>query len=80
MKFLVERASEWGDEVAPCEEAVLEEFYVARWNDTFKRWTVKFDSVEELVEFTKREGKVVIDWNIYSIGLPTITIYDYYIE
>ena len=80
MKFLIERASEHYDEVAPCEEAVYEEFYAEIWNEIIKRWTIKFDSAEELIEFTKREKRVVIDWNIYSLGLPTIIIYDYYIE
>ena len=80
MKFIIERASEWRDDVAPCKEAVREEFYIDRWNQTIKRWTINFDSAEELVEFTKREEKVVIDWDVYSIGLPTIAIYDDYIE
>lgn len=80
MKFLVERASEWRDEVAPCDGAVLEDFYLEGWNEVVRRWTIKFDSYEELVEFTKREKRVVIDWSIYSLELPEITIYDDYIE
>ena len=80
MKFLVERASERNDEVAPCDGAVYEEFYLEIWNEIFKRWTIKFDCAEELIEFTKREKRVVIDWNVYSLGLPTIIIYDDYIE
>lgn len=80
MKFLIERASERYDDVAPCEGAVREEFLVEIWHDIFRRWTIKFDSAEELIEFTKREKRVVIDWNVYSLGLPTIIIYDAYIE
>ena len=80
MKFLIERASERYDEVAPCDGAVYEEFYAEIWNEIVKRWTIKFDSCEELVAFTKREKRVVIDWNVYSLGLPTIIIYDDYIE
>ena len=80
MKFLIERASERYDKVAPCDGAVYEEFYAEIWNEVVKRWTIKFDSCEELVSFTKREKRVVIDWNVYSLGLPTIIIYDDYIE
>ena len=80
MKFLIERASEPYDEFAPCDGAVYEEFYLEIWNEVVRRWTIKFDSYEELVEFTKRMNRVVIDWSVYSLGLPTIIIYDDFIE
>ena len=80
MKFLIERASERYDEVAPCDGAVLEEFYNERWNEIVKLYTITFFSFEELVEFTKKAERVVIDWGVDWIGLPTIIIYDDYIE
>ena len=80
MKFIIERASEPYDRLPPCDGAVLEEFYNDRWNVVSKFYTITFASYEELINFTKQMVRVIIDWNEDWTGLPSITIYDDYIE
>ena len=80
MKFIIERASEPSNEVKPCEEAVREEYYDDIWKAVFPYYTITFSSYEELIAFTQREEKVIIDWACGRIGLPCILIYDDYIE
>jgi hypothetical protein len=58
MRFLVTRSSTWG-EGQPCDEAVEVEPNDIGWK--FKiNWQVDFDTLEALMEFCKREGRVVI--------------------
>lgn len=67
MKFEVTRTS--GGEESPCDEAFVDG--KNEWNEDL--YFVEFNTIEELVEFTNKYGKIILkdDW---------IEIYDDYRE
>ena len=118
MKFTIRRASEWNDEVSPCEEAkrdsivrvetrtlyTTEEFdaefsnregkwlsvganhrvdengWITRDNGMIDVWSVEIDTIDELMEFCKKYGDVVIGDCMCNKAYKEILIYDDYIE
>lgn len=48
-------------------------------NEVFPRWKIKFDSIEELMNFTQKHKKIVL--KSLKGSVPTgIIIYDYWLE
>ena len=83
MIFEIERASNWGDGVdkPPCDKAYKTEITLTNgWNETktVKIYVVNIDTLEELMQFVEREGKIVV----YPArnATPQISIYDDWIE
>lgn len=83
MIFEIDRASMYGNftETKPCDEAYKTEITQTNgWNETktVKRYVVNIDTLEELVQFVEREGKIVV----YPArnATPQITICDDWIE
>lgn len=70
MKFIVSRASQHGSDCRPVKGAV----------SNGDRWTIEINSLEELEEFIKINGRVIIGEG-FSSPLPLrMVIYDDYIE
>lgn len=69
MKFQVIRTSQWKSE-KPCEEAV-------KRNDI---WVIELNTLEDLINFVRKYGDVVIYESMYKEYPYTIEIYDYYRE
>lgn len=65
MKFEVTRTSTWFEEDIRCEEARQEEF----------GWVVEINTLEEIIEFIKKYGRIVLDADKKD-ELPKIEIYD----
>lgn len=83
MTFEIDRASMYGNftETKPCDEAYKTEITQTNgWNETktVKKYVVNIDTLEELMQFVEREGKIVV----YPArnATPQITIYDDWIE
>lgn len=77
MKYIVRRASVWGD-VQPCEEANQE--YISYKDGKEKVWMVEIGTIEELMNFQQKYGDIIIGYSIIYEGYPDILIYDDYIE
>lgn len=78
MKFLVRRASKWIDEDIFVDEAKHEEFnYNGR---TLDLYYVDINTLEELIAFENKYGRLVIGDNIFDDRYKQILIYDDYIE
>ena len=78
MKFLVKRASKWIDEDILVDEAKHEEFnYNGR---TLDLYYVDINTLEELMAFENKYGRLVIGDNIFDDRYKQILIYDDYIE
>lgn len=78
MKYIVRRASQWNDEVKPCEEAKQEN--VSYKGRKQKVWIVKIGTIKELMNFWSKYGDFIIrDSTLYK-GYYEILIYDDYIE
>jgi hypothetical protein len=99
MKFIITRASHWGDD-QPCEEATPETYTVTQqrlvryvtkgWlneghdhheegdmslrSAEMVRWVVDINSLEQLMEFQKKYGRIIIQYD------NELKIYDDYIE
>lgn len=71
MKFEVERTSDIFGHEPPCKEAVLVDDKSA-----FKTYTMEINSLEELMEFIKKNGEIVITPPHTSSNLYIIEIYD----
>lgn len=86
MTFIVTRTSHFGNETAPCEEARREAVGVTystlrgdvRGNELV--WTVEIGSLEDLLSFSSRHGRIVITADVPFTGLPRVEIYDDYRE
>ena len=64
MIFTISRASDWRkNKSSPCKKAFKEN----------NQWFIEFDTLEELINFTKEEGEIIMDSS-------QITIYDDYVE
>lgn len=78
MKFLVRRASVWLGGDVYVDEAKCEEFnYNGR---TLNLYYVEINTLEELMAFEKKYGRLVIGDNIFDDRYKQILIYDDYIE
>ena len=77
MKYIVRRASVWGN-VKPCEEA--KEEYIPYKDSKTKVWMVEIETIEELMNFQQKYGDIIIGNSIIYKGYADILIYDDYIE
>ena len=77
MKFIISRASQWAEQ-QPCEEAKEEEFIYG--NRILKRWTMEFNSLDEIMNFKSKYGDIVIRDSYVTDDVQEIVIYDDYIE
>ncbi len=68
-RFSVTRASHFRDDGAPCVGAIPGEE-----RGSYRQWFVEIGSLTDLVLFIKREGKIILDYDL------SITIYDDYVE
>lgn len=78
MKFSITRTSaQWIDAPKPCEEAVLESRYLCAKDGDYELWNneyrIEIDSLQELVDLTKKYGEIIINGN-------SLEIYDDYRE
>ena len=81
MKFVVERTADYTDE-KPCAEACRDMVtYVNPMGkeETKALWTVDFKTVDDLMRFFNEYGDLVIRRGFWN-GLPTVEIYDDYME
>ncbi len=78
MKFMIKRTSA-GDDKCPCDESHREEFVYSDGIQT-TRWFIEINTLEELIEFSKTYGLLVVGlaWEDWSI--PFVEIYDDYRE
>lgn len=82
MKFIISRTSEWGDS-SPCAEAKKTGFLIAEKHSNKKTeieaWTVDFDSIEDLVNFSKKYGNLMINNELLpNVKFPGIVMYGGY--
>lgn len=56
---------------------INEEGYIQRY-EYRECWVIEFKTLEELYDFIKKHGAIIIEQYLYTI--PTITIYDDYVE
>lgn len=73
MKFEITRTSTWFEEDIRCEEARQEDY--VKNNHLCKRWVVEINTLEEIIEFIKKYGRIVLDAD-ERYELPKIEIYD----
>lgn len=78
MKYIVRRASQWNEEVKPCEEAKQETIVCE--NGKKKAWMVKIGTIKELMDFQYKYEDIIIGDSILYKGYHEILIYDDYIE
>lgn len=78
MKYIVKRASQWSNEICPCEEAKQE--LVTYKNKKEKVWMVKINTIKELMDFRNKYGDIIIRSSILYGEYDEILIYDDYIE
>ena len=64
MKFLVTRASNWVNEE----------------DDSINSVFIEINTIEELIEFYKKHGKIIIGENLFHKENMELIIYDSYIE
>ena len=70
MIFKVRRASELGNHNSPCKEA----------KEVNNYWFVEIKTLEELITFRNKYGKIIVDKSYLVDNQYEIIIYDYYIE
>ena len=78
MKYVVRRASQWNDEIKPCEEAKQEN--IPCKDGKKKVWMVKIGTIKELMNFQSKYEDIIIRDSILYKGYHEILIYDGYIE
>lgn len=86
MRYFIERASErWDNQCtdAPCEGAIAGSWTIELEGGITEKlkWVIDIDTLEELMEFIKREGEIVISPAQPKRGAiyPHIVIYDGYL-
>ena len=77
-KFVITRASTFGDDEAPCANCKLLEA-LSDFPENVD-YSIEFKSIDELLDFTKEHGSVIVSGKNYTHDLPSITIYDDYVE
>lgn len=78
MQYIIRRASQWRDDVCPCEEAKQET--ISYEGKKAKVWLVKIETIRELMNFRNKYGDIIIRDSILYEGYYEILIYDDYIE
>lgn len=83
MKFIITRTSEWDDDRSPCAEAKRTKFLIVEKSSNRKiereEWTADFDSIEDLVDFSKKYGNLMIDNELLpNVEFPGIIMYGDY--
>lgn len=78
MKYIVRRASQWDNEVKPCEEAKQENIPYKDRKE--KVWMIRIGSLKELMNFKDKYGDIIVQDSIIYKGYNEILIYDDYIE
>lgn len=78
MKYIIKRASEWDDEISPCEEAKKETIIYK--DNKEKVWMIKINTIKDLMNFQYKYGDIIIRDSIIYKGYSEILIYDTYIE
>ena len=78
MKYIVKRASQWGNKIKPCEEA--KQITVPYKEGKEKVWIVKIGTIKALMDFQYKYGDIIIGDSILYKGYHEILIYDDYIE
>ena len=87
MTFLIRKTSIWNntpwyeaDTVQPCEEAREDIYTDVDWDGSVvrtRRWLMDFDTMDDLMEFVKKHGDVVVQkGNVCTEMIPVIEIYD----
>ena len=81
MKFLVTRTSIYDYDSPPCEECNKEIrlFKICGKEEYRGCFTIEINSLEELISFEEKYGKIVIQDNEY-FNMKEIEIYDYWRE
>ena len=77
MRLMVSRTSSWGEK--PCEEAKLE-CYTKKCGDgtttdNYKRYVVRFNSLQDVLRFIQKYGEVVMGYD-EGQEMYTVEIYD----
>lgn len=80
MKFKVERTSMRYRELKPCEEAYEGNILWIGSDKYIKCWYVDINSLQELLDFEKKYGDIIITTSLFDNKTPVIEIYDYYRE
>ena len=80
MKFIITRTSDYGDYSSPCAEAKKTGFLITeRYSNKkteIEAWTVDFDSIEDLVNFSKKYGNLMIDNELLpNVEFPGVVMY-----
>jgi hypothetical protein len=78
MKYIIKRASEWNDEISPCEEAKKETIIYK--DNKEKVWMIKINTIKDLMNLQYKYGDIIIGDSIRYKGYHEILIYDDYIE
>ena len=78
MKYIVRRASQWGNKIQPCEEAKQET--VTYKDSKEKVWMIRINTIKQLMDFQYKYGDVIIRDSIIYKGYSEILIHDDYIE
>lgn len=82
MKFIITRTSSWNDS-PPCEEVKREIVNNGRSGEDYREhnvWTIEINTLEELINFTNKYGRIVIEEYWLNNRYKEIEIYDYYRE
>ena len=78
MKYIVKRASQWGNKIKPCEEA--KQITIPYKDGKEKVWMIKINTIKQLMDFQYKYGDIIIQDSIIYKGYSEILIYDGYIE
>ena len=81
MEYIVQRASQLGNKIQPCEEAKQETIAYNAYKDSEEKvWTIEINTIKQLMEFQYKYGDIIIRDSILYKGYHEILIYDDYIE
>ena len=83
MKFIVTRTSDWNDKRCPCKEATREIVNNDRTGEDYRErnvWTIELNTLEELISFTNKYGRIVVEEYWLNSKYKEIEIYDGYRE
>lgn len=79
MKFQVDRASyRFCSSAQPCKDAYIDANQYP--HEPMSRWIIELNSLEEIIQFVKEEGEIIIREPEYKDMPYRIKIYDSYIE
>lgn len=80
MKFIITRTSDW--DTQPCENVVKETIMTKGWKQNCDKevYFGEINTLDELIAFIDKQGKVVIQKNFINDDYYEIEIYDYWRE